>query len=766
MAAAAEDRGRRVEPALTRGARPGDVLPRPPVTLPPAFVPRETKFHPPPVPDHMVARPHLVERLSTAATPLVVLSAPAGSGKTLTVRQWLQTDPRPVVWLRLDAGDNDPVTLLQYVARALLTLSPLDPTVLAWLELREPPVRNVILPELVRAASLAPPFALVLDDAHTLQNPQCWRLVEALLEALSPGSSLVICGRRAPPLPVSRLRSQDRVSDYGFPDLAFDRHEVARLLQAHGVEYGEDSVDDLLSATEGWAAAVYLAVLAWRSGDLSARALPSGDRRQIADYLTAEVLAGQSPEMVRFMTRTSLVPQLCPELCMELTGRDDSARLLEAIEGENLFLSPLDDRREWYRYHHLFRELLEAELRRREPHVLPELHRRAAAWFEAADIVADAVDHLLRAGDVADAADLAARRWWPYYLTGRVWTARQWVDMFEVDQILDHEQLRLAAAWVLAFTGEADTSRGLLAGFEPSSPIPPAYEHTLSSRSSVAALRTLLAGDGSSQMLRDARLAVELEGGGSGPWRSFGFLLLGVAETVGGDDTAAAGFLRRASVEAEVLRNGVDIAALGDLSLLAGDGGRWDEAVELALEAARRAASYEIGDYLPSIPARLARDRLNAREGDADAVADMEELFEEAPRDFCPWIAIRAGLLLAEALLQRGDERKARRRLEQTRSIIDQWMEAPGLSRRLEWLEGLARARASIEPLSPAESRVLDLLPTNLTVAEIADRLGVSPNTVGTHVKALHRKLNAARRSELVDRAVSLGLLPTTRPPA
>ncbi len=713
----------------------------------------------------MVARPHLVERLSTAATPLVVLSAPAGSGKTLTVRQWLQTDPRPVVWLRLDAGDNDPVTLLQYVARALLTLSPLDPTVLAWLELREPPVRNVILPELVMAASLAPPFALVLDDAQNLQNPQCWGLVEALLEALSPGSSLVICGRSAPPLPVSRLRSQERVSDYGFSDLAFDRHEVAGLLQSHGVECGEDSVDDLLSATEGWAAAVYLAVLAWRSGDLSARPLPSGDRRQIADYLTAEVLAGQSPEMVQFLTRTSLVPQLCPELCMELTGRDDSARLLEAIEDENLFLSPLDDRREWYRYHHLFRELLEAELRRREPHILPELHRRAAAWFEAADHIGDAVDHLIRAGDLADASDLVARQWWPCYLTGRVWTARHWVDLFAVDQILGHEQLRVAAAWVLTLTGEANTARGLLAGFEPSAATPPPYEHTLSPHSSVAALRALLAGDGGSQMLRDARLAVELEGAGSGPWRSFGVLLLGVAEMVGGDDAAAADLLRRASVEAEALRNGVDVAALGDLSLLAGDGGRWDEAVELALEAARRAASYEIGDYLPSIPARLARDRLNAREGDADAVADMEELFEEAPRDFCPWIAVRAGLLLAEALLQRGEERQAKRRLEQTRSIVEQWTEAPGLSRRLERLEGLARARASIEPLSPAESRVLDLLPTNLTVAEIADRLGVSPNTVGTHVKALHRKLNAARRSEVVDRAVSLGLLPADRPP-
>ena len=288
---------------------------------------------------------------------------------------------------------------------------------LAWLELREPPVRNVILPELVKAASLAPPFVLVLDDAHTVQNPQCWRVVEALGEGLSAGSSLVICSRSDPPLPASRLRSQDRLSDYGFDDLAFDRDEVARLLDLHGLECDEHTADDLLAATEGWAAAVYLAVLAWRSGDCPRQTLPSGDRRQIADYLTAEVLAGQPPDVVRFLTRTSIVPQLCPDLCAELTGRDDSAQLLEAIEHENLFLAPLDDRREWYRYHHLFRELLEVELKRREPHVLPELHRRAAAWFEAADHVTEAVDHLISAGDVQGAADLAARRWWPFYLT-------------------------------------------------------------------------------------------------------------------------------------------------------------------------------------------------------------------------------------------------------------------------------------------------------------------------------------------------------------
>ena len=193
-----------------------------------------------------------------------------------------------------------------------------------------------------------------------MRSPLSWRVVEALGEGLSSGSTLVICGRSDPPLAESRLRLQGRLSDYHFDALAFDRDEVARLLDLHGHACDERTADELLAATEGWAAAVYLAVLAWRSGDGSRRPLPSGDRSQIADYLTAEVLAGQPADVVRFLTRTSIVSQLCPGLCAELTGRDDSAHLLEAIERDNLFLSPLDDRREWYRYHHLFRELLQA----------------------------------------------------------------------------------------------------------------------------------------------------------------------------------------------------------------------------------------------------------------------------------------------------------------------------------------------------------------------------------------------------------------------
>ena len=771
MAAAAEGRDRHAGDAAPQAeGRREHTPPSGRTPSPPAFVPRETKLHAPRIPQHTVPRARLVEMLLTGTAPLVVFSAPAGSGKTLTVRQWLESDDRVSAWLQLDAGDNDPVTLLQYVARVLIHVSPLDPVVLSWLALPEPPVQKAILPALVAAASVAPPFIMILDDAQVVGDARCWRLLWAIIEGLSAGSTVVVCGRSDPPLPLSRLRSQALLAEYRFPQLAFDRGETSRLLALHGVTVDTAAVDDLLTATEGWPAGVYLAVLAWKTGARSVPTLaPTGDRREIADYLASEVLAEQSEEVVRFLTRTSVVWRLCPELCAVLTGRDDSALMLQAIERDNLFLMPLDGCREWYRYHHLFSEWLQVELRRHEPHLIPDLHRRAAAWFERDDLVADAVHHWLSAGDVQRAGDLVAARWVAHFLTGRVWTARHWVAMFTPDQVRSHAPLRVAAAWLSCFTGDANVARGLLLGLESSELDGPSPDGAASVRSSATIARSLLAGEGPFQMREDARLAARLEKeAGAGPWHGLACQLLGVAEMLCGDDAAAVGPLVSAAWESEALHNGVELAALGHLSLIAGDEGRWEEAEQHAEEAARRAASYEVGDYLPSVPARLARDRLCARAGDDDAVVDLEELLQLADPEFCPWLGVQAGLLLAEVAIERGDEPAGRRRLDEATAILERWARAPGLVRRIDKLEAILRARSSVEPLSAAEVRILELLPTSLTVAEIAGRLGVSPNTVGSHVKALHRKLGAGRRSEVVERAVAFGLLPASRarPPA
>ncbi len=765
MPSRARGPGREPRGRLVAGRGPARLERGPGAPAPPAFIPIETKLQAPRTAGHLVRRHDLLESLLSDPAPLVVFSGPAGCGKTLTARQWQEADPRSWSWLHLDEGDNDPVTLLQYLARALMRVSPLDPAVPGWLELPEPPVAKVILPTLCKAVSSSPPFVLVLDDTHVMHDERCWRVLGGLLAALSPGSSLVACGRSDPPLPLSRLRSQELVAEYGYADLVFDLDEIRRLLALHQLDVDEDLLTGLEQATEGWPAGVYLTVLSWRSGDGEARQLPRKGRREMAAYLSTEVLGTLTPDVVEFLTRTSIASSLSPGLCNELTGRGDSGQVLAAIRRDNLFLMPLDDDGSQYRYHHVFGELLQSELERREPAAVPALHLRAARWFEHEDRVREALRHYFAANEVGAAADLVTRRWWPRYLTGRVWTARRWVDTFSGDQLEDYPALTVAAAWIFALTERPDLARSLLSGFDPAAlDRLPVVDRAASPRSSFSLIRALLAADGPFQMREDARDAVGLEGQTPGPWPALCHLVLGVAEMLCGNDGAARDSFELAARQAEVWSNGVDLAALGDLSLVAGDAGDWDEAAEWALETVERAEAYSIGSSLATATARLARDRLAAREGDDDAVADMEDVLEQSPWDFCPWIGVRAGLLLAEAHLSRGDPRSAKLRLDDAKAILARWAPAPGLVRRIDVLERMLRSQSLPEPISHAELRVLAFMPTNLTAGEIAEQLGVSPNTVGSHIKALHRKLGANRRTEVVERAAALGLLPA-RPP-
>ena len=422
---------------------------------------------------------------------------------------------------------------------------------------------------------------LVLDDTHVMHDERCWRVLGGLLAALSPGSSLVACGRSDPPLPLSRLRSQELVAEYGYADLVFDLDEIRRLLALHQLDVDEDLLTGLEQATEGWPAGVYLTVLSWRSGDGEARQLPRKGRREMAAYLSTEVLGALTPDVVEFLTRTSIASSLSPGLCNELTGRGDSGQVLAAIRRDNLFLMPLDDDGSQYRYHHVFGELLQSELERREPAAVPALHLRAARWFEHEDRVREALRHYFAANEVGAAADLVTRRWWPRYLTGRVWTARRWVDTFSGDQLEDYPALTVAAAWIFALTERPDLARSLLSGFDPAAlDRLPVVDRAASPRSSFSLIRALLAADGPFQMREDARDAVGLEGRTPGPWPALCHLVLGVAEMLCGNDGAARDSFELAARQAEVWSNGVDLAALGDLSLVAGDAGDWDEAAE------------------------------------------------------------------------------------------------------------------------------------------------------------------------------------------
>src|SRR3954447_24003494 len=332
-----------------------------------AFELSESKLRRPAARPGIVARSALVDRLSSVDTPAVVsVVAPAGYGKTTLLAQWAESWQQRVAWVSVDHRDNDPAVLLTYLAIALDRVEPLPPVVLRTLGF--PRAAITVVPLLASAVtSMRRPVALVLDEAEAITNRECIDAITELALSFPAGSKFAIASRDTGLLPVSRLRSQRGIIEIGAVDLAMSGPEAAALLRGAGVDAGPNDVDALVERTEGWPAGLYLAALAMRAGSPRPEAgfSVTGDDRFVGDYLRAELLDRVSPSEVTFLTRTSILDRLCGGLCDAVVGGTGSGRTLEELESRNLLVVPLDRRREWYRYHNLFRELLQAQLRRR-----------------------------------------------------------------------------------------------------------------------------------------------------------------------------------------------------------------------------------------------------------------------------------------------------------------------------------------------------------------------------------------------------------------
>jgi LuxR family maltose regulon positive regulatory protein len=371
-----------------------------------------TKLYVPPPRPEAVPRPRLVERLNEGLQrKLTLISAPAGSGKTTLIGEWVATLPRPAAWLSLDEGDNDPTRFLSYLIAALRTIAPnMGEGVLGALGSPQPPPAESILTTLLNElAAVDEDLVLVLDDYHVLDSGAVDDALTFLLEHLPPRVKLVIATREDPPLPIARLRARGQMGELRAAELRFTPTEAAGFLEgAMGLKLSAEEIAALEERTEGWIAGLQLAALSMRGredvgGFIRAFA---GDNRYVVDYLAEEVLERQ-PERIRsFLLETSVLDRLTGPLCDAVTGQEDGGEMLEALERGNFFVVPLDDRRRWYRYHHLFAEVLFAHLMAEQPDLVPVLHRRASEWYEHNGSVADAVRHALAAEDFGRAADL------------------------------------------------------------------------------------------------------------------------------------------------------------------------------------------------------------------------------------------------------------------------------------------------------------------------------------------------------------------------
>jgi LuxR family maltose regulon positive regulatory protein len=357
---------------------------------------------PPHPPSALVPRLRLLDRVEAGVQKgMVVVSGPAGSGKTMLLASWAERRHPTAAWLSIEPEDADPGQFWIRVLEALQASPAVSPASSLG-TLRPPPGMDPrFISRLLRACQGEPgPLALVLDDLHQLiGTPSMTALAEATRRGLG-NLRLVISTRADPPLPMQRLRLDDRLTELRAADLAFDRSEAAHLLTQHDLHLEPAQLDSLLTSTEGWAAGIRLAALSLHEKDDLDQALAdlAGDHRTVADYFSEEVLVRLTPEMSRFLLRTSLPRRICADLANTLTGRDDSQQVLAQLERENLFVVALDDRRSWYRYHHLFGDLLRHRLATEAPADQEELHQLAAHWFAGHGDLVESARHLADAG--------------------------------------------------------------------------------------------------------------------------------------------------------------------------------------------------------------------------------------------------------------------------------------------------------------------------------------------------------------------------------
>ncbi len=555
----------------------------------------QTKLYIPPIRPELISRPRLIEQLNAGPPTrgdlshaqdvfpraLTLISAPAGFGKTTLVSEWVQgmggtTPPIAVAWFSLDEGDNDPARFLAYLIAALRTIeASIGKGVLSALQTPQPPPPEAVLISLLNEIAAIPSrIILVLDDHHTIESSLVDDALAFLLKRLPPQMHLVIITREDPHLPLARMRARGQLTEVRASDLRFTSSEAAQFLnQAMGLDLSADDIAALEGRTEGWIAGLQLAALSLQRHKDATSLIQSftGSHRFVLDYLVEEVLEQQSESIQTFLMQTAILDRLTGLLCdavrfggaespgssegTAVAGPDSGQTILEMLERANLFIVPLDEERRWYRYHHLFADLLRQRLDQTQPEQLPGLHRRASEWCEQNGLIDEAIEHALRAKEFKRSAHLIEEQMDAKWQCGAHEELRHWLDELPVELVLSSPELCIFRAWYLFASGQQDEAERFLQTAEsahdsstdrdngteaqPSTKVPSSNLRMLQGRA--AAIRAFMAGFVADvpAIIQQARQALDYLPEQEVTWRSTAAVALGDAYGLRGDMVSA-----------------------------------------------------------------------------------------------------------------------------------------------------------------------------------------------------------------------------------
>jgi LuxR family transcriptional regulator, maltose regulon positive regulatory protein len=726
----------------------------------------DSKLSVPPSRPGFVSRAGLIEAARANGCRVVGVTAPAGYGKSTMLVEWAGAEDRRVAWVSLDRFDDDPALLLSLLASAYARISPGNADLIADMGGLGVSVLGRAAPRLAAAFRTSPvPFVLMLDDLHELRSPACHDVLGVVLSGIPRGCQLVAASRfEQPHLP--RLRASGDALELRASDLALDAAGAEQIFAQAQVGLTRELAAAVTERTEGWPVGLYLAALI--AHDSNGQALTvSGEDRYVADYLYRESLMQLPESLQRFLRYTAVLDQLSAPLCDALLGETGAQLRLRGLEASNVFLIPLDRRREWYRYHALFREFLLGELRRVEPEVIMKLHLRAADWYESNGSPAMAVEHLLDTTERDRCVQLVAQLVLATYQAGQMSTVQRWLSALGDAAIEDYPPLAVLAGWVTALTGQTGEAQRWAAILDAASFDLVPLDGTASFDSARAMLRSIMCAAGPQQAMTDASFAVAHEPQWSA-WRDQALVISGEAYLLTGDvDRAAALFAESSTLAAAAGNSDVVVLSESELAVLAMDHRRWAEAAERVERALAAIDEARMHDYATSVLAFAAAGRLCVHRQDlSEANRQLTRAMRARPSltYALPYLAVRVRLQLAKVYWALGDHTTARHLL---REIDDILLHRPALGVLVDEVSefrGILTSSPRVgatggSPLSAAELRLLPYLQTHLTIREIGERLFVSRNTVNSQVGSIYRKLGVSSRNDAVQTATTIGLL-------